>query len=71
MAPALFGNGITLGAVLSGHGYMQVTPDAAVVGMFAILVISLLSAIVPVVQALAISPAIVSARWCRFNRALV
>jgi putative ABC transport system permease protein len=58
LAVALFGNGITLGAVLGGLGYMQVTPGAAVAGAFAILVVSLLSAIIPVLQSVAVSPAI-------------
>src|ERR1700685_658322 len=54
----LFGNGITLGAILGGMGYMQVTSGAALAGIFAILVVSLLSAIIPVLQAVAVSPAI-------------
>jgi putative ABC transport system permease protein len=58
LAIALFGNGITLGAVLGGLGYMQVTPVAALEGAFAILIVSLLSAIIPVLQSVAASPAI-------------
>ena len=58
LALGLFGNGVTLGAILGGQGYMQVTLGAALAGGFAILVVSLLSAIVPVVQAVAVSPAI-------------
>jgi|HubBroStandDraft_1064217.scaffolds.fasta_scaffold14292_2 cell division protein FtsX len=58
LALVLFGNGITLGAILGGMGYMQVTSGAALAGIFAILVVSLLSAIIPVLQAVAVSPAI-------------
>lgn len=58
LALALFGNGITLGAVLGGMGYMQVTSGAALAGSFAILIVSLVSAIIPVLQAVAVSPAI-------------
>jgi len=58
LALVLFGNGITLGAVLGGMGYMQVTLGAALAGVFAILIVSLLSAIIPVLQAVAVSPAI-------------
>jgi putative ABC transport system permease protein len=58
LAIALFGNGITLGAVLGGMGYMQVTSGAALAGALAILIVSLLSAIIPVLQAVAVSPAI-------------
>jgi cell division protein FtsX len=58
LALVLFGNGITLGAILGGMGYMQVTLGAALAGVFAILIVSLLSAIIPVLQAVAVSPAI-------------
>jgi putative ABC transport system permease protein len=58
LALVLFGNGITLGAVLGGMGYMQVTLGGALAGVFAILIVSLLSAIIPVLQAVAVSPAI-------------
>ena len=57
-AIALFGNGVTLGAVLGGQGYMQVTPGAALLGVLAIVGVTMLSAIIPVVQAIAISPAL-------------
>ena len=46
------------GAVLDGQGYMQVTPDAALAGMFSIVAVGLLGAIMPVFQAIAISPAL-------------
>jgi putative ABC transport system permease protein len=55
---ALWGNGVTLGSVLGGQGYMQVTPDAALAGALAIVGVCIASAIVPVIQAVAISPAL-------------
>ncbi len=58
LAWALFGRGVTMGAVIGGLGYMQVTPDLAFAGLFAIVTVSLLSAIVPVMQAVKISPAL-------------
>lgn len=58
LALALFGKRITLGAVLGGQGYMQVTPDAALAAALAIVAVSLASAVVPVIQAVSISPAL-------------
>ena len=58
LAWMLFGRGVTMGAVIGGLGYMQVTPDLAFAGLFAIVTVSLLSAIVPVMQAVKISPAL-------------
>ena len=58
LALALFGRGITMGAVVGGLAYMQVTPDLAFATMFAIFTVSLAAAIVPVLQAVNISPAI-------------
>ncbi len=58
LAWALFGRGVTMGAVVGGLGYMQVTPDLALVAIFAIVTVSLASAIVPVLQAVKISPAL-------------
>ena len=55
---ALFGKGVTLGAVLGGQGYMQVTPDAALTSVLAIMVVTLVSAAIPIAQAIAISPAL-------------
>lgn len=57
-ALGLFGSGITLGAVLGGQGYMQVTPGAALAGVLAIVGVTILSAIIPVIQAVAVSPAL-------------
>jgi hypothetical protein len=47
-----------MGAVVGGLADMQVTPDLAFAAMFAIFTVSLASAIVPVVQAVTISPAL-------------
>ncbi len=58
LALALFGHGITMGAVVGGLAYMQVTPDLAFAAMFTIFVVSLAAAIVRVIQAVNISPAI-------------
>jgi putative ABC transport system permease protein len=54
----LFGRGVTMGAVIGGLGYMQVTPDLALAALLAIVTMSLASAIVPVLQATKISPAL-------------
>ena len=58
LAWALFGRGVTMGAVVGGLGYMQVTPDLAFAALFAIVTISLVAAIIPVLQAIKISPAL-------------
>jgi putative ABC transport system permease protein len=58
LAWALFGRGVTMGPVVGGLGYMQVTPDLALAALFAILTVSLASAVVPVLQAVNISPAL-------------
>ena len=47
-----------MGAVVGGLAYMQVTPDLAFATMFAMFMVSLAAAIVPVLQAVNISPAI-------------
>ena len=58
LAWALFGRGVTMGAVVGGLGYMQVTPDLSFAALFAIVTVSLASAVVPVLQAIKISPAL-------------
>jgi putative ABC transport system permease protein len=58
LALALFGHGVTMGAIVGGLGYMQVTLDLAFAAMFAIFVVSLGAAVVPVLQAINISPAL-------------
>ena len=57
LAWALFGRGVTMGAVVGGLGYLQVTPDLAAAALFGIVTISLVSAIIPVLQAIKITPA--------------
>jgi len=49
---------VTVGAVVGRLAYMQVTPDLAFAAIFAIFTVSLASAIVPVLQAVNISPAL-------------
>jgi putative ABC transport system permease protein len=58
LALALFGRGVTMGAVVGGLAYMQVTPDLGLAAMFAVFAVSLVAAIVPVMQAISISPAL-------------
>ena len=58
LALVLFGHGVTMGAVVGRLAYMQVTPDLAFAAIFAIFTVSLASAIVPVLQAVNISPAL-------------
>jgi putative ABC transport system permease protein len=58
LAWALFGRGVTMGAVVGGLGYIQVTPDLALAALFGVVTVSLASAIVPVLQAVKISPAL-------------
>jgi putative ABC transport system permease protein len=58
LAWALFGRGVTMGPVVGGLGYMQVTPDLTVAALLAIVTVSLASAIIPVIQAVKISPAL-------------
>src|SRR5260370_39242748 len=58
LASALFGRGVTMGAVVGGLGYMQVTPDLALAALFSIVTVSLTSAIIPVLQAIKIPPAL-------------
>lgn len=58
LALAILGHGRTLGAVVGGIAYIQVTPDLAIAAVFAIVTVSLAAAIVPVIQAVNISPAL-------------
>jgi putative ABC transport system permease protein len=58
LALALFGRGVTMGAVVGGLAYMQVTLDLGFAAMFAIFTVSLAAAMVPVLQAVNISPAL-------------
>ena len=58
LALAFLGHGRTLGAVVGGIAYIQVTPDLALAAVFAIVTVSLAAAVVPVIQAVNISPAL-------------
>jgi hypothetical protein len=48
----------SLCAVVGGIAYIQVTPDLALAAVFAIVTVSLAAAVVPVIQAVNISPAL-------------
>jgi putative ABC transport system permease protein len=58
--PALwmFSGGITLGAALGGNGALWVTPAQTLNALIAALVVSLISGIVPILEAVRISPAL-------------
>jgi putative ABC transport system permease protein len=58
--PALwmFSGGITLGAALGGNGALWVTPAQTLNALVAALVVSLISGIVPILEAVRISPAL-------------
>src|SRR6202140_2319044 len=58
--PALwmFSAGITLGAALGGNGALWVTPAQTLNALIAALVVSLISGIVPILEAVRISPAL-------------
>ena len=52
-----FGQGIRLGAVTGALGYMQVRPETAAAAVAAALVVSIASAIVPIMNAMRVAPA--------------
>jgi putative ABC transport system permease protein len=54
----MFSKGITLGAALGGNGALWVTPDQALSAVIAALAVSFLSGIVPIFEAVRISPAL-------------
>jgi ABC-type lipoprotein release transport system permease subunit len=54
----MFSKGVTLGAALGGNGALWVTPDQGLSAIVAALVVSFLSGIVPIVEAVRISPAL-------------
>ncbi len=54
----MFSNGITLGAALGGNGALWVTSDQALSAVIAALAVSILSGIVPIFEAVRISPAL-------------
>ena len=53
-----FHGGITLGALTGGLGYMAVAPDTAALAVLVALGVSILSAVLPVIQAAHIPPAV-------------
>lgn len=52
-----FHDGVTLGAALGGNGALWVTPDQALSALLVAVAVSLVSGMVPIVEALRISPA--------------
>ena len=54
----VFHRGISLGAITGGMGYMAVAPDTAAWAVVIALMVSMLSAMLPVIQAARIAPAI-------------
>ncbi len=52
-----FHEGVTLGAALGGNGALWVTPDQALNAILVAIAVSLVSGLVPIVEALRISPA--------------
>jgi len=57
IAYLLYRNGVTLGAALGGNGALWVTPEQAVNAVVVAVAVSLVSGLVPIVEALRISPA--------------
>ena len=58
IAFALFGSGVTLGAVLGGTGYLWVSPTVAVEGFCAAIILCVLSGLLPILSAIRIAPAL-------------
>lgn len=54
----MFSKGITLGAALGGNGALWVTPDQVLSAVIAALAVSILSGVVPIFEAVRISPAL-------------
>ena len=54
----LFAGGVSLGAALGGNGALFVMPAAAIQGLAAAIVVSLLSGAIPIVEAMRIPPAL-------------
>ena len=53
----MFHNGVTLGAALGGNGALWVTPQQALNAALVAVAVSLVSGLVPIIEALRISPA--------------
>jgi putative ABC transport system permease protein len=58
VALALFGSGVTLGAVLSGTGYLWVSPAVAIEGFCVAVALCVLSGLLPILAAIRIAPAL-------------
>jgi putative ABC transport system permease protein len=58
VAFALFGSGVTLGAVLGGTGYLWVGPAVAIQGFCVAVALCVLSGLVPILAAIRIAPAL-------------
>jgi putative ABC transport system permease protein len=58
IALALFGSGVTLGAVLGGTGYLWVSPTVAIEGLGAAVILCILSSLLPIIAALRTAPAL-------------
>jgi putative ABC transport system permease protein len=58
IALALFGSGVTLGAVLSGTGYLWVSPTVAIEGFAVAVMLCVLSGLLPILTALRTAPAL-------------
>ncbi|HUO04298.1 MAG TPA: ABC transporter permease [Candidatus Binataceae bacterium] len=54
----LFAGGVTLGAALGGNGALWVTPEQAVEALVVALAVSVLSGVVPIVEAVRVAPAL-------------
>jgi putative ABC transport system permease protein len=58
IALALFGSGVTLGAVLGGTGYLWVSPTVAVEGFCVAVMLCVLSGLLPILTAIRTAPAL-------------
>jgi putative ABC transport system permease protein len=58
IALALFGSGVTLGAVLGGTGYLWVSPTVATEGFAVAVILCVLSGLLPILSALRTAPAL-------------
>jgi len=58
IAFALFGSGVTLGAVLGGTGYLWVSPAVAMEGLAVAVMLCVLSGLFPILSALRTAPAL-------------
>ena len=54
----MFSGGITLGAALGGNGALWVTPAQTLNALIAALVVSIISGVVPIIEAVRLPPAL-------------